>query len=60
MLGLAISVAALLLDAMAILDIFGSARGGERKAFWIVVVLLLPLAGPLLYYALARGVRRPG
>ena len=54
MIGLLIAAAVLVLDVLSILDVFKSGKDAEKKAIWIVLILLLPLAGPLLYFLLAR------
>lgn len=59
MIGLMFAAAVLLLDVLAVLDVLSGGKDAEKKAIWIALVLLLPIAGPLLYYALARGVRAP-
>lgn len=54
MLGLVLAGAVVILDAWAILDVFNSGKSAENKALWIALILVLPLAGPLLYYVLTR------
>ena len=54
MTGLLIAAAVLVLDVLSILDVFNSGKDSEKKAIWIVLILLLPLAGPLLYFLLTR------
>ena len=54
MIGLLIAAAVLILDVLSILDVFKSGKDAEKKAIWIVLILLLPLAGPLLYFLLTR------
>jgi hypothetical protein len=54
MTGLLIAAAILILDVLSILDVLRSGKDTEKKAVWIVLILLLPLAGPLLYYVLTR------
>lgn len=44
----------LVLDIWAILDIIKSGKAGAQKALWIVLVLLLPLIGLILYFLLGR------
>ena len=39
-------------DIWAILNIFQSSASNEKKLIWIVVVLLLPLLGLILWYFL--------
>lgn len=40
----------LIADVYAILQIFQSAAGNGKKALWIVIVLLLPVAGLIVWY----------
>lgn len=39
-------------DIWAIINIFQSSASNERKLLWIIVVLLLPLLGLILWYFL--------
>ena len=45
----------LVLDIIAILDCLKSNADTVKKLLWILVILLLPLIGMLLYILLARG-----
>ena len=45
-------------DIWAILNIFQSSASNEKKLIWILVVLLLPLLGLILWYFL--GPRQGG
>ncbi|MCB1859320.1 MAG: PLDc N-terminal domain-containing protein [Gammaproteobacteria bacterium] len=42
----------LILDIWAIIKILGSSAGTGSKVLWIVVIVLLPLIGLLLWYLL--------
>lgn len=42
----------LIADIWAIINIFQSAASNEKKLLWILVVLLLPLLGLILWYFL--------
>jgi phospholipase D-like protein len=45
-------------DIWAIINIFQSAASNEKKLLWILVVILLPLLGLILWYFLGpRGGR---
>jgi succinate dehydrogenase/fumarate reductase cytochrome b subunit len=47
-------------DIWAIINIFQSSASNEKKALWIILVLLLPLVGLILWYFLGpRGDRAP-
>jgi hypothetical protein len=39
-------------DIWAIINIFQSSASNEKKLLWIIVVLLLPLLGLILWYFL--------
>jgi hypothetical protein len=45
----------LILDVYVIYLILNSSAASDRKILWIIVVILLPLIGPILYLLLARG-----
>lgn len=52
-----LGIVVVVLDVIAIISIlFGSARVGH-KALWIVVVLLFPLVGMIVYYLIGRSPR---
>lgn len=44
----------LILDAFAIVSVLMGSSTVLRKTVWIVVILLLPLIGMLLYYLIGR------
>lgn len=44
----------LILDIIAIVEIVGSGKSTGEKVLWIVIILLLPLIGLILYYLLGR------
>jgi len=43
-----------IIDVVAVMDILKSSKDNEKKILWIVVVVLMPLLGPLLYYVVGR------
>ena len=45
----------LILDIYAIYLIVTGGGDPGKKLIWIIVVLLLPLLGPILYFAIGRG-----
>ncbi len=49
-----IGLVILVLDVIAILDIFKSSLDSGKKALWIVLILLLPILGLILYYLLGK------
>jgi len=44
----------LILDVLAIIKIVESRRSDGQKALWVVLVLLLPVLGLILWYLLGR------
>ena len=42
----------LILDVWAIVNVIGSAAGNGRKVFWVVVILMLPVLGFILWLLL--------
>lgn len=49
-----ISLLILIVDIIVIVDIVRSRLTNDRKILWVVVVVLLPLVGPILYYLLEK------
>lgn len=45
----------LILWIWAIIDILGSGKSAGEKLLWILIVLLLPLIGLILYVLIGRG-----
>lgn len=44
----------LVLDIIAIIDIIKGGLTGGKKVLWIVLIVLLPLIGLVLYYLLGK------
>ena len=44
----------LVLDIIAILDVLKRPITNERKAIWIVLILILPFLGMVLYFLLEK------
>jgi len=44
----------LVLDIIAILDCLKSQKSGGNKALWIILILILPVAGLILYYLVGK------
>ncbi len=44
----------LVLDIIAVLDIVKSSKSTGNKALWIVLILLLPIIGLILYYLMGK------
>lgn len=49
-----IGLVVLILDIVAIVDIVKSAKETGGKVLWIVLVLILPLIGMILYFLMGR------
>lgn len=46
----------LILDLMAIVEIFKSSKDVMAKLLWTLLILLFPLGGLLIYYLVSRKV----
>ncbi|MBS0190223.1 MAG: PLDc N-terminal domain-containing protein [Phycisphaerales bacterium] len=49
-----ISIIVLILDLIAIVEVLQSGRAVMEKLLWILLILLLPLFGVLLYFLIGR------
>jgi len=49
-----IGIAILILDVVVILDIVKKVKDSGNMILWIVLVLILPLLGPILYYLIGK------
>lgn len=49
-----IGILVLVLDVIALVNIISSSMSGVGKLLWILIVLLLPLVGMLLYFAVGQ------
>ncbi|HTL70377.1 MAG TPA: PLDc N-terminal domain-containing protein [Candidatus Eisenbacteria bacterium] len=49
-----IGIVVLVLDIIAILDVVKSAMTSGKKALWIVLILILPVVGMILYFLLGK------
>jgi len=52
--GKLIGLIILVLDVLAIVDCVKSDKSTGKKALWIVLVLVLPLVGLILYYLVGK------
>ena len=52
-----VSLLVLILDIYVIVQIIKSGADPAIKLLWIIVVLALPLLGPILYYLVGRGAK---
>jgi len=46
----------LIIDVVAILDVWNRESSMEKKILWIVVIILLPLVGPVAWYVISRKI----
>ena len=44
----------LVLDIIAIVDVLKSSMDTGKKALWIVLILILPVVGMVLYFLIAK------
>lgn len=51
------SLLILVVDVLVIFDIIKGNKDTEKKVLWVVVVVFLPVLGPLLYFFLGRDAR---
>jgi hypothetical protein len=49
-----IGLLVLVLDIVAIVNCIQSSMDSGKKVLWIVLILILPLIGPILYYLVGR------
>ena len=52
--GALIGLIILILDILAIIDCVNSQKDTGKKILWIVLILLLPVVGLILYYFLGK------
>lgn len=44
----------LVLDIIAIVDLFKGAKENSKKILWLILILIIPLIGMILYFLLGR------
>jgi hypothetical protein len=44
----------LVLDIIAIIDVLKSSMAAGKKALWIILIIVLPFAGMVLYFLIGR------
>lgn len=49
-----LALVVLVLDIIAILDVFKSSMDSGKKALWIILILVLPVIGMVLYFLLGQ------
>lgn len=52
--GVFVSLAILVLDIIAIVDVVKSSMDTGKKVLWILLVLVLPIIGMILYFAIGK------
>jgi Phospholipase_D-nuclease N-terminal len=46
----------LVVDVLAIIDVWKRESNTEKRLLWTAVILLLPIAGPLAWYLVSRKI----
>lgn len=46
----------IVIDVLAVMDVLRSDRETERKVIWILIIIVLPLLGPLSWYLVSRKI----
>ena len=49
-----IGLVILILDILAIIQVLKSSVSGGKKALWIILILILPLVGLIMYYLIGK------
>ena len=44
----------LILDIIAILDLYKSKKDASKRVLWIVIILIIPFIGMLLYFLVGK------
>ena len=44
----------LVLDIIAVVDVLNSSVNKEKKALWIILILVLPVVGMVLYFLIGK------
>jgi len=52
--GPVLALAVLVLDIIAIADVIKSSQDTAKKALWILLILILPLIGMILYFLFGK------
>jgi hypothetical protein len=53
-----VGLAILVLDVIAVVSLLRSGADSHTKLLWLVLIVLLPLVGMLLYFLMGPGRRR--
>lgn len=46
----------LALIIIAVLDVLRGNRSDEQKTIWILIIVFFPVAGPIIYFLVSRGI----
>ena len=49
-----LGIVILVLDILAVLDCIKSNKSSGQKALWIILILVLPIVGLILYYLIGK------
>jgi len=49
-----IGLVILVLDIIAIIDLFKSAKDTGKKVLWLIIIIVLPIIGMLLYFFMGK------
>ena len=49
-----LGVVVLILDIIAIVKVLGGSGSTERKLLWVIIILLLPFIGMILYFLIGQ------
>jgi hypothetical protein len=52
--GMILGLIVLVLDIIAIIDVLKSAVDSTKKLLWVLVILLLPVLGMILYFVIGK------
>jgi len=52
--GRLIGLLILVIDILVIIDIIKGNKDNEKKILWVIIVVFLPVLGPILYYLIGR------
>jgi hypothetical protein len=51
-----IGILIIIVDILAIIDVWRKESNLEKRLLWTVVILLLPMAGPIAWYLISRRI----
>ena len=49
-----IALVVLILDIVAIVDLFKSSKDNGNKILWLILILILPVVGMILYFLVGK------